>query len=156
MVAPKKPKKTTTAKKKTTTVKKGGRKPDYQDPAIIEKILANKRMGMSDGFAFRAAGIGRETYARWKRKLDDPKCPLQVIALFKELEIADAQGQQQALEYVWREATTNWKAAFKLLERRWPDDFAPPQKDEVDKESPVQVVVNLPDNQRYNPDTSDE
>jgi hypothetical protein len=96
-------------------VAKTGR-PSKRSPQIVKRLIEAKSLGMSDKRAALAAGIGEDTFTRWRR---DPKFQAQI-------EQGDAVCEFKDLQAI-RRGKPGWQGRGWIRERLNPERYARPE-----------------------------
>lgn len=98
-------------------------RPSKLTPETQDRICQLIRAGNTVEVASEASGIAPTTYYDWMQKgIDGPKR----FKDFREaVEKARAEAEAILVGRVQQAATTSWRAATWLLERQWPERWAP-------------------------------
>ena len=111
---------------------------------LVDKAIALKADGLSNGDIICALGIHESTFYRW---IGDPKNKLQ-RELSEGLKKEEAAFKQTLLTTIRAAALARnqyWTAAAWLLERKYPDEYgkADRRRDEEDGESAPRIVLGV-------------
>lgn len=96
-------------------------RPTKRTPERETRLLNAIRAGNTRRAACAYAGISDETLANWGRRSLD---------FLDSLTCAEAESEVALVAIVRTAATTDWRAAAHLLERRWPETWG--RRDRVD------------------------
>ena len=111
---------------------------------LVDRAIALKRDGLSNGDIICALGIHKSTFYRW---IGDPKNKLQ-RELSEGLKQEEAAFKQTLLTTIRAAALTRnqyWTAAAWLLERKYPDEYgkADRRRDEEGAEAAPKIVLGV-------------
>lgn len=111
---------------------------------LVDRAIALKRDGLSNGDIICALGIHESTFYRW---IGDPKNKLQ-RELSEGLKQEEAAFKQTLLTTIRAAALTRnqyWTAAAWLLERKYPDEYgkADRRRDEEGAEAAPKIVLGV-------------
>lgn len=85
-------------------------------PALIKQACASLKMGATIELAAASIGISRRTWYRWLQRGEEGERAYR--RFYTAIQQAEVAGALEALERINGAASTDWKAAAWLLERR--------------------------------------
>ena len=87
------------------------------------------------------AGIGRATFYRWMHRGREADRGI-YRDFYKAVRRAEAKAEVRAVTIVRRHMTKSWRASMAWLERRYPDRWGPPRRQDIEFE-PRKVLCEL-------------
>lgn len=107
---------------------------------VIAEAVRLVKTGLSDADVSAVIGVRPDTFSKWK---NHPKNELQ-IRLGQELKKAESERKGALLARILKASEGNWQAAAWLLERKYPAEFAKPDRYREDGVSDaIQAVKEL-------------
>lgn len=95
-----------------------------------DKFLQAVRAGATLRLAAHSAGISEDTLARWRRDRAD---------FAEQVSVAEASAAVGWLELINKAAETDWRAALKLLEIRFPGEYGGRTHITIDRDVEAEV-----------------
>ncbi len=125
----------------TNKLSKG--KPSKLTPELSKELCKYLTLGMSPPKAAEMCGVHRNTMRYWLRRgekewLDKSS---HYAAFLRDVNTATAACMRRGLLLVNQAAADDWKPAAWLLERRFPNEFAPKQMIEVRAQETVESIL---------------
>lgn len=91
---------------------------------VIAEAVRLVKAGLSDADVSAIIGVRADTFCKWKNQ---PKNELQA-QLGQELKKAESERKGALLARIMKATEGNWQAAAWLLERKYPAEFAKPDR----------------------------
>ena len=118
----------------------------------IREAVKLVQSGLNDADVADYLGVAAETFSRWK---NHPKSELQ-DQLCQALKEAEVKRKAALLARVQRASENNWQAAAWLLERRYPQEYAKPDRyHDQGIEEAVNAVKELTESIKAKADAAD-
>lgn len=106
-------------------------------PELTAALCAELKLGMSIRAACQHVGIDDSTYRKWMMRGDDGEEPF--VTFRTAATQAKSDGVRALVVTVRKAATSDWRAAAWILERREPDDWSKRTEISGPDGGPVQV-----------------
>jgi hypothetical protein len=120
------------------TGRRPGARPSLATDKLVRKLLGLIRVGLTFESAAAAVGITSRTLRRWRKLGADPESALTYRELRAKVTEAVFMSEAALVENVSRQSRTDWRAGIALLERRFPERWAPPAVTlKGDKDAPL-------------------
>lgn len=116
-------------------------RPSKLDERLIQEFVHHVRLGTEIDTCCTLAGIGRETFYRWKRRVAAGKGDNLQRKLFSELELAIADYEALLQRLILKAGEKQWYALAWLAERRFPKKYGRKRPYADDPDGSQQRVV---------------